>query len=463
MVFTSYVFLFVFLPTLLLAHQLAPRRHRLAVLTVGSYVFYGWWRADFALLLLFCTVASYLCGLGIAGASGRVRRLYLVLGLISSLGLLAWFKYANFLVANLDFVWRAAGAGGLAWDAVILPVGISFFTFQTASYLIDVHRGDTEPCRSPLTFACYVALFPQLVAGPIVRYQEISADLVAPRRDAAGFARGIHLILIGFNKKVLLADQLAPLADAAFAMPEPGFWDAWIGLVSFSFQIYFDFSAYSDIAVGLGLLLGMRFPLNFDSPYRSESITEFWRRWHMTLSRWLRDYLYVPLGGNRRGPGRTYLNLFLTMLLGGLWHGAQWTFVVWGAYHGVLLALERLLGRRALWSAAPRPVRIALTWGVVTLGWLPFRAPSLESAATLLGALADVGSAASGAWPWTLAQAFQPWLLPVSAATVFAGIHSWALAGRQQGPWRWLQLALFVIAVHEMLLRGVAPFLYFQF
>ena len=267
-------------------------------------------------------------------AGGRGRN-WLLLSLVTNLGLLGYFKYANFGFDTLNEILAIAGSGGFNVAEIILPVGISFYTFQTLSYTIDIYRGKVEPVKRFGDFACYVAMFPQLVAGPIVRYSTVARQLFERTHTVDKFAAGVLAFESGLIKKVLLADLLAPTADLVFNGGAVTTFDAWLGSLAFSLQLYFDFSGYSDMAIGLGLMLGFRLPINFDRPYISQSITEFWRRWHISLSAWLRDYLYLPLGGNRKGSMRTYVNLALVMLIGGLWHGAAWTFLVWGAWHGV--------------------------------------------------------------------------------------------------------------------------------
>ena len=312
-VFSSYVFLFAFLPLVLGAYYAAPRALRSAVLTLASYLFYGWWRLDFAALMLISTAVDFTCARRMHGAPIAVRRRYLGLSLAVNLGLLGYFKYAEFGVETLNALLSAAGLGELPGLRVVLPIGISFYTFQTLSYTIDVYRGHARPQERLLDFAAYVALFPQLVAGPIVRYGTVADQLRGRSHTLPKFAEGVLYFQLGLAKKVLLADSLAPLADRAFAGSaagaEIGAAAAWLGAAAYAFQLYFDFSGYSDMALGLGRMFGLVYPPNFASPYRSGSITEFWRHWHVSLSSWLRDYLYVPLGGNRRGPGRTQLNL----------------------------------------------------------------------------------------------------------------------------------------------------------
>ena len=392
MVFSSHVFVFYFLPILLLVYYNLPYRWRNAFLALMSYVFYGWWKPWFATLMLATTVVNFVCGRIIAApGAGRGRRVAAVAaGCAASLGLLAFFKYALFAVGSLNRLLAVFGAEALPVLRVTLPIGISFFTFQAISYTVDVYRGRAAPARSFVDFACFVSMFPQLIAGPILRYHTVAEQLLDRRHTPARFSAGAAIFILGFAKKVLLANPMGEVADAVFAAAAPGAADAWFGVLAYAFQIYFDFCGYSDMAVGLGRMLGFEFPRNFNAPYLAESITDLWRRWHVSLSTFLRDYLYIPLGGNRRGAGRTYVNLGVVMLLGGLWHGAKWTFVAWGAYHGLLLALERWRGKRSVYAALPRPARVALTFLLMLLSWVLFRAVDLADAGRYFAALAGL-------------------------------------------------------------------------
>lgn len=366
MVFSSHLFLFYFLPASLALYYLSPRWLKHLTLTAVSYVFYGWANPLFVVLMFISTLIDYLCGLALVGQlrpsawhdspgllpagqpRTRSQRWVLAISMVSNLALLGFFKYANFLACNYTALVESLGLTGLGLEGVFkvtLPLGISFYTFQSMSYAIDVYRGDAMAIRNPIDYWCYVAMFPQLVAGPIIRFQDVAEQLRQRTHTAEKFARGIAFLGLGLGKKILLANPCGKVADMAFDAGSVGCGDAWFGAVAYAFQIYFDFSAYSDMAIGLGLMLGFMFAKNFDSPYRSHSITEFWRRWHLSLSTWLRDNLYFPLGGNRKGVLRTHVNLAVVMLLGGLWHGASWNFVIWGALHGLMLILERLGGQ----------------------------------------------------------------------------------------------------------------------
>jgi alginate O-acetyltransferase complex protein AlgI len=348
---------------------------------------------------------------------------------------------------------------------VTLPLGISFYTFQSMSYTIDVYRGHARATRSPIDFACYVSLFPQLVAGPIIRFSEVSEQLIHRTHSVRKFARGVAMFSLGLAKKVMLANPCGKIADACFDAGSIGALDAWWGAVAYGFQIYFDFSGYSDMAIGLGLMLGFVFPKNFDSPYRSRSITEFWQRWHISLSSWLRDYLYVPIGGNRRGVRRTYLNLAIVMLLGGLWHGAALNFVVWGAIHGAWLALERALGKRSLYHRLPDPLRVALTFLIVTLAWVFFRARDLPAALAYLSSMFGLGRAQEGA-DLLAGLIYQPYYaisLLAAAAVVWFGRQSWDWTRTIRAPQVAVSLILLWLSSGMLFAQAHNPFIYFIF
>jgi alginate O-acetyltransferase complex protein AlgI len=467
MVFSSSIFLYAFLPAFLLLYALTPRVLKAAAITLASFVFYGWWRPDFVLLMLFSSAVDYWLARAIVAdrAAGRGRgKRWLVTSMVVNLGLLGWFKYANFGVETFRALLRACGfAGDFAWVDVVLPVGISFYTFQTMSYTIDVYRDRAHTVSRFVDFLCYVSMFPQLVAGPIVRYAVVEEELRSRTRTWAKCYQGILLLQIGLAKKVLLADLVAPVADGAFAAAGFGLdaAGAWLGIVAYALQIYFDFSGYSDMAIGLGLLLGFHFPINFDRPYAAQSITEFWRRWHMTLSSFLRDYLYIALGGNRLGPVRTYVNLMATMLLGGLWHGAAWTFVAWGAYQGFWLVVERFAGGRTCYASAPVPVRIACTFVLALGGWVLFRAHGMGEAGAFFAAMFGGGGAGL---PAESAPDLLAWTgLVVGGFVVWGTPSSQRLASRAAPAFVLLLQGLFALALLHLHYQDDVPFLYFQF
>jgi alginate O-acetyltransferase complex protein AlgI len=480
MVFTTHIFVFYFLPLVLAVYYALPgmirrfggsaeaqSRARNLWLLLMSYVFYGWWNPWFILLMLFVSVANYVSGqlINRPGATPRQRRFWLTLAIGASLGTLGFFKYFTFFQTNLNQALGWFGSEGVTPLHILLPVGISFYTFQAVSYSVDVYRGEAPPARSLMDFACYIALFPQLIAGPIIRYHTIANQLVSRSHTCERFASGATLFVLGFSKKILLANPIGEIADAAFAAESLTALDAWFGATAFAFQIYFDFSGYSDMAVGLGRMMGFEFMKNFHAPYRADCITDFWRRWHISLSTFLRDYLYIPLGGNRRGSRRTYVNLTIVMLLGGLWHGAAWTFIVWGAYHGLLLAWERGMGKRSLYHRLPQPVRIGFTFVLVLFSWVLFRAENLGHAMRYFGMMfgageLNLGSVLVAAQLYTqgnlITLALAAWLVvnPLQA-------HDWS--ERITWPKALAVGPTFAVALMAMFAQAFNPFLYFQF
>ena len=459
MVFASFVFLFWFLPAFLPLYFAAPPRWRNLVLTIGSFVFYGWWRPHYVLLMLFSIGLDYAAALLMGEKdSGKHRKLWLWFSVVTNLGLLGWFKYANLFVGT----WNEVAPWPVEWEAILLPVGISFFTFQSMSYTIDVYRGDVKPVRSFLDLLCFVSMFPQLVAGPIVRYSDVQHELTRRTVDLRMLSDGVLLFALGLAKKVLIADSVGPLVDAVYLQDAPGMLAAWGAAVGYSVQIYFDFSGYSDMAVGLGLLLGFHFPSNFLSPYRAHSITELWRRWHVSLSTWLRDYLYVPLGGNRLGELKAQRNVAITMLLGGLWHGASWTYLLWGGWHAVFLVAERRSGKRSPYGWLPMPGQVLCTFVIWSLGLVIFRSLTLGELSQMarglfggngVGALPDLGQQqpfAFGALALGLGIAFT---LP-RAEQLVARCHPLVMLG---------SIALFLLAVCQLLTHDFVSFIYYQF
>ena len=380
MVFSSITFLFFFLPIFIAAYFLTPTIWGKNLVTLlFSLVFYAWGEPKFVLVLLASIVFNMVAALIIDRQSGRSRQYALAFAVSVNLALLIYFKYANFITANIDALLRPIGLGVKATN-IELPLGISFFTFHCLSYIVDVYRRRFRANRDPIQVALYIALFPQLVAGPIVRYKTVARQLRARSHTLSRASAGARIFIIGLAQKVLIADVVAPLAEAVFDyIPHRSMVEAWTGLLAYTIQIYFDFAGYSNMAIGLGLVLGFTFPRNFRLPYTALSITDFWRRWHMSLSSWLRDYLYIPLGGSRVGDLKTYRNLLTVFLLCGVWHGANWTFVIWGAWHGVFLVMERL-GLGALLARVTAPVRWVYALLAVMGGWVLFRSNGLSDA-----------------------------------------------------------------------------------
>lgn len=387
MVFSSIEFLFYFLPLTFLLYFLSPKKLRNVILLALSLLFYAWGEFIHVFIMLGSILGNYLCGRALIKPDGEPSKLVLGIGITVNLLTLIFFKYAGFLVESLNGVLQLQG-GYITPPEIALPLGISFFTFQAMSYLVDVYRKEVEPDKSLAAVALYISLFPQLIAGPIVRYKTVAEELKSRRLTVAATADGIRIFIIGLMLKVMIANTVAQPADLIFALPleELTFSNAWLGAISYTFQIFFDFSGYSLMAIGLGKCFGFTFPQNFNYPYVSQSITEFWRRWHMSLSTWFRDYLYIPLGGNRKGPVRTYVNLFLVFVLCGMWHGASYTFLLWGIYHGLLLVVERL-GLSAMLKKIWQPLRHIYALLAVIIGWVLFRADTLPQAIGVLKAM----------------------------------------------------------------------------
>jgi alginate O-acetyltransferase complex protein AlgI len=401
MVFSSQIFLYGFMPVFFSFYYIMPDRLKNWLILSASLIFYSVGAGSTVLVLAVSIWINQLLAVRIEHAPERRRATLLAIGVTINLLGLGYYKYGSFLWRLASDLLLAAGFAALpAGPAIPLPIGISFFTFQAVSYLIDVYRREIPVAAGYGEFAVYHSLFPQLVAGPIVRYREIRSEMRGRRIDRQVLTEGAYRFCLGLGKKMVIADNLGSIADSIFALPvgELGCGHAWLGVFCYSLQIYFDFSGYSDMAIGLGRLLGFHFPENFDQPYRSASITEFWRRWHMTLSRWFRGYLYIPLGGNRRGAVRTFANLWVVFFLCGLWHGAGWTFIVWGLYHGLLLIWERFAETHLRWRLTGVPAIVA-TFILVTIGWVFFRSPSLAAAGHYLSAMFLLGSETAGYRP----------------------------------------------------------------
>ena len=331
MIFSSVIFLFLFLPFFLATYYLTSERYRSITIFLGSMFFYAWWRIDFALLFLAVMLFTYSMAKMIMQSSSP--KIYLLSGIVVNLFVLAIFKYLNFGIETIN---EMLGAHITALN-IILPIGISFYIFHCISFLVDIYRRDTEPPKSFWDFVAFTSLFPHLVAGPVLKYKDMATQFNSRPFDKDLFSHGCYRFMSGFAKKILIADSIAPLANSVFSLSDPTMAESWLGTIAYAMQLYFDFAGYSDMAVGLAMMMGFRFIENFNHPYSSKSITEFWQKWHISLSTWLRDYVYIPLGGNRLGTRRTCINLLMVMTLCGLWHGAAWTFVLWGAFHGILM------------------------------------------------------------------------------------------------------------------------------
>lgn len=392
MPFSSVLFIHAFLPAFLLVYWLVPRQAKNGVAIGASLLFYAWGAPRFLPVVVGLGIVDYFVSHTIhryrqTPHTQRRAKVLLVLGITVHLSVLAYFKYSNFFVDQLDEIFA------ISWTQVVLPIGISFITFEEISYLCDVYRGDARPARRLSQYVLFLTLFPHSIAGPIFRWKDLEQQLAQRQESLVLVQSGFERFALGLAKKVLIADSIGVITDGVFAMPgeqlTPGL--AWLGASAYALQIYFDFSGYSDMAIGLGRMMGFTFKENFNRPYVAASFTEFWTRWHISLSSWLRDYLYVALGGNRRSPRRTLLNVLLVFLLSGLWHGAAWTFVLWGAYHGLFVCLERWLGRRR--DVVPRAVQHLGTLALVVIGWVFFRATGVGQAFTIIGRMFGIGDA----------------------------------------------------------------------
>lgn len=460
MLFSSNVFLFAFLPTVLAVYYLVPRVLRNPVLFLVSLVFYGWGEPVYLLLMLAVILLNYGFGLWIWALrrKGKGAKAVLAAGVAANLLLLGYFKYASFLMSAISTV--IPGLQRISVPQVELPIGISFYIFQSMSYIIDIYRDDAPVQKNPLTFGTYVALFPQLIAGPIVRYRDVAQQLSSRRENLNDFSSGVLLFIVGLSKKVLLAN---PMGEAWLQLQcETGLAAAWIGLAAYTLQIYFDFSGYSDMARGLGRMFGFEFLENFRYPYISLSVTEFWRRWHISLSTWFREYVYIPLGGNRRGKGRQLLNLLIVWFLTGLWHGASWNFALWGLYYAVLLILEKLFLLRVL-EKLPKPAKHLYTLLVVMIGWALFYFEDLGALGEFMGRLWIPVPASSGSLP--LIASF----LPLMAVAAFAATPIPAsLAVKRDTPaLRFVKAAAaacaLLLCVGALASQSYNPFIYFRF
>ncbi|HIS20714.1 MAG TPA: MBOAT family protein [Candidatus Spyradocola merdavium] len=467
MVFSSLSFLTLFLPLTILLYFAVPRRFRNLLLFLASLIFYAWGEPVYIVLMLFSSVVDYSHGLLMEKFDGRpgVRRALLISSVAINLSLLGFFKYAGLVVSTLN----AALSLSIPVPSVALPVGISFYTFQTMSYSIDVYRRNCPAQRDPIAFGCYVTMFPQLIAGPIVRYVDVMREINDRRETFEGFYLGIRRFLVGLAKKLILANGVGMLWDSVSAQPAASLsaLSAWLGVLAYAFQIYFDFSGYSDMAIGMGRMFGFQFPENFRYPYVSRSVSDFWRRWHITLSTWFREYLYIPLGGNRVSVPRNIFNLAVVWMATGLWHGASWNFLLWGAYFGAVLIAEKFLYGKAL-SRAPGFVGWAYTALVVLVGWVFFALDDLGRGAAYLGAMFGGGAGAVDAYALrALLNYGAVLLLCATASTPLASGALERLRARRPRAHSALTYALviagFALCLIYVVDAGYNPFLYFRF
>ncbi len=464
MVFSSYTFLIIFFPLLLLCYYSVPRKLRSwrnGVLLVFSLIFYGCGGVKYLLLMLASIIINWGGGLLVAGKKGR--KLFIVLSVLLNLGILGWFKYAGFFGQMLHQLWA-----GIPVPQVVLPIGISFFTFQGLSYVIDVYREPALCQKNPLKVALYISLFPQLVAGPIVRYPDVAEEIDSNRETFKDFSEGLIRFVFGLSKKMLLANALGEVADGIFATDFSilSTASAWVGILAYAGQIYFDFSAYSDMAIGLGRVFGFHFSENFNYPYISRSVTEFWRRWHRSLSGWFRDYVYIPLGGSRVCLWKQIRNLLIVWLLTGLWHGAAWNFVAWGGWYALLLLGEKFVWKK--WAEkAPAPLGWLCTMLAVLIGWVFFRSADLSSAFSYLKTMAGFGASwGSGQAVYYLIEYWPEWIVGLFACLPIKGhlekklpeehfLRVWGV--------RLLAMVLLMASFMEITTGTFNPFLYFRF
>ncbi len=482
MVFSSTIFLYYFLPLFLISYWLTPTKYKNGTALIWSLLFYMWGAPQFVFVLLASVAADFFLAKKINVSAQPQRKWYFLISILFNVGLLFYFKYANFFVDNANVLLEKIGMTAVHWTKLALPIGISFFTFQKISYVVDVYQNKHQPLKKISDFALYIMLFPQLIAGPIVRYGEIKEQLEdrSNNDDLDHKLNGLFRFTIGLSKKMLIANQMAELADSIFALPLETLTtgQSWLGALAYSFQIYFDFSGYSDMAIGLGLMMGFRFPENFNAPYISQSITEFWRRWHITLSNWMRDYLYIPLGGNRVGTFRLYSNLCIVFLISGFWHGAAWTFIAWGAFHGFFLVLDRLFLLQIL-KKIGKPLSVLFTFIITLVGWVIFRADTMPQAVDYIFRMFEATninwgiSVEKGIYPWFIEYRFKFILMAAALFSffpIFGFMEKWMNTFLQTNKDTQIviikaiiTLVLLAICMTEVISTGVNPFIYYRF
>lgn len=464
MVFSSLVFLFAYLPITLLIYYLVPRQGRNIFLFIINLVFYGWGEPKLVLLMVFNIFFNYMGGWLVDKyrQDAKKKKLFLILTCILDIGILAVFKYTGMITETLNLLPFL----NIPTLQISLPIGISFYTFQTMSYVIDVYRDDAPVSKNFINFGTYVALFPQLIAGPIVRYKDVAYQLSHRQETLEQFTTGVKLFMVGLGKKVLIANQMGNLTNSIFATTdENGVLGTWVGIIAYSFQIYFDFSGYSDMACGLGNMLGFEFLKNFNYPYISKSITEFWRRWHISLSTWFREYVYIPLGGNRKGTKRQIINLLIVWGLTGLWHGASWNFLLWGLYFGLLLILEKFVLKKLL-DRLPSVIQHIYTLFIVAIGWGIFYFTDIKQLGAFFADLFNFGNGIIGEQALTLFLSYLPILIVAAIASTQLGAKLYSRF--KDTSFIWIPEVLFcvvilVISTASLVNQSYNPFLYFRF
>lgn len=464
MVFSSIIFLFMYLPFVLLIYYIVPRKFRNLFLFIVNLIFYGWGEPIFVLLMLFSTVVDYTHGYFIDKFRSNKRRAkaLVISSVVINLALLGFFKYAGFLTETLNVLPFVS----LPVLTIPLPIGISFYTFQTMSYSIDVYRGDAPVQKNIISFGTYVALFPQLIAGPIVRYKDIAYQLDHRRETLEQVTRGVKIFMVGLAKKVLIANQMGAMWDAIRQSGEVnGVLGSWIGISAYAFQIYFDFSGYSDMACGLGNMFGFEFLKNFNYPYISKSITEFWRRWHISLSTWFKEYVYIPLGGNQKGVKRQIINLLIVWFLTGFWHGAAFNFILWGLYYGVILIIEKFLLKRFL-DKLPSALQHVYTMFIVLMGWTLFYFEDMGQMMNYFGCMFDVTQGLIGAKALSITISYLPLFIIAILASTPLGVNLYNRIKERRFVWlpetAYCAVVLFICTA-SLVNQSYNPFLYFRF
>lgn len=464
MVFSSIIFIFTFLPIVLGIYYICPKKIRNFILLVGSLVFYAWGEPVYIFLMIFTTIFNYLMALCINVRKGKEKKTFLIITIVVDLLILGYFKYYGFLIEIINSIFSLS----IKYTKLSLPIGISFYTFQTLSYVIDVYLKKVKVQKNLIDFGTYITMFPQLVAGPIVKYSDIEKQLKNRNEGFDNFGIGVEKFLIGLGKKVLLANNIGMLWDAIQVqnLGDMSVLTAWLGAIAYTMQIYFDFSGYSDMAIGLGRMFGFIFTKNFDYPYISKSVTEFWRRWHISLSTWFKEYVYIPLGGNRKGVLKQCRNLLIVWTLTGLWHGASYNFIVWGLYYGILLMFEKFIFKEIL-NKLPSIIRSIYTMIIVNVGWVIFAAPNLSWAIKYIKILFFVGENKfiDGSFKYYLSNNFILLIILILASTpllrnIFKSIK------KSKGGYTIamiLQYAIFILSIAYLLNASYNPFLYFRF
>lgn len=467
MVFSSSVFIFMFLPLSLVSYYISGKKIKNYILLLASLFFYAWGGMNYLKVLIISILINYIFGLLVDKTIDKkhLRMFFLILGIILNLALPFYYKYYDFFLENINTIFNM----NLELKKIVLPIGISFFTFQGMSYIIDIYRNDGKVNKNIFSVALYISLFPQLVAGPIIKYKAVDEQIRNRKESIDYFSYGINRFVIGLGKKIIISDMLGAISDNIFLLANSSGIDmitAWIGAICYTLQIYFDFSGYSDMAIGLGHLFGFKFPENFNYPYISRSITEFWRRWHISLSTWFKEYLYIPLGGNRRG--NVYFNLVVVFLVTGLWHGASWNFVIWGLWHGLFMIIERLIRDKAWYKKIPLIIKIFITLFIVIIGWVLFKATTLKEGLRYLSIMFGLVNFSNITFEFTyfISRKFILLIIigiiastpiPKNIFNRYKGIKAFELIKTI------LIILLFIVSIIFMVNSTYSPFIYFQF